>query len=438
MDRIIYDIPKWSVYLHRDARGLPPVERTDPAERRFEDELFERLYAGAPDALPAERRHPALSDWAERVHQACDALPDFARLQAECRGDAQASAIATEELTAKLRPQAPGEGAPEGQTWQSIQQQGGGALRCAMRDACARASAAVDEARESTSGMEHVAIGGHLPGTAHVQGRELRPQTPSRRVAERVKNDSRLRRIALLAGRFKRIAAQKRRQRVRHGADEVADVEQGADLARLLPAELARLRRARLRLALLRDLLERRAMQYRIEGMEQLGKGPLVVCLDKSGSMGGNPDIWATAVALALLEVAQRERRPFALIGFDAGIVHESVVLPGQELPEAGLFVQCSGGTDIACAFDRALSIVEHHPGAMRRADVVIVTDGASDARRAPELRERAAGLGVTALGLGIGVPPEAMAPWCDEAHVIRDLNQIDDKAADALFGGEG
>ena len=44
----------------------------------------------------------------------------------------------------------------------------------------------------------------------------------------------------MAAGRFKRIAAAKRRSKVRHGADEIADIEQGADLGRLLPSELAK------------------------------------------------------------------------------------------------------------------------------------------------------------------------------------------------------
>ena len=55
-------------------------------------------------------------------------------------------------------------------------------------------------------------------------------------------------------------------------------------------------------------------MQYLLSGNEPLGKGPLVVLLDKSGSMDGPRDIWATALSLALLDQAHRERRPFALV----------------------------------------------------------------------------------------------------------------------------
>src|SRR6185312_10631442 len=111
--------------------------------------------------------------------------------------------------------------------------------------------------------------------------------------------------------------------------------------------ELAGLLHPRRMLALLRDLVESRALQYKLEGSESLGKGPLVVCLDKSGSMAGAADIWATAVALALLEVAQRQRRPFALLSFDARVKDEVIVAPGEMLPEGALFIGCAGGTDI-------------------------------------------------------------------------------------------
>jgi uncharacterized protein with von Willebrand factor type A (vWA) domain len=168
----------------------------------------------------------------------------------------------------------------------------------------------VDELREMMQGLAHVCFtAGYLPGsgtqhTMPVDRPEVRP------LAARVKKDARLRRTGVLAGRFKRIAATKRRQRVRHGADEISDVEQGADLARALPAELSKLAHPRLRLAFVRSLLERQVVQYQLSGAETLGRGPIVLLLDKSGSMDGVKDVWATALSLALLEHATRNAGP--------------------------------------------------------------------------------------------------------------------------------
>ncbi len=426
MKRLLFDISRWHLMLHREHRQLARANERDGPKLRLEDELFERLYTGEGERLPPSRTNPALRGWAERVHATCDQLPSFARLAAECRGDAAASAAAVEALLRELTLPPPDEPPPPGV--------GKDPLRRPLAAACAAAARAVETLRDALEGLAHVALqGGHMPGTGTHDGAP-NEHPAVRRLAARLKLDERLRRIATLAGRFKRIAASKRRQRVKHGADEVTDVEQGADLGRALPVELAKLTHRLLRLDFMRALLERQALQYRLEGTVTLGKGPLVVLLDKSGSMDGPRDVWATAVALALLDQAQRERRAYALLGFDSRVKFEAVVNPADALPEEGLFVSCGGGTEIAAAITRGLEIIRTHPGALRKADIVLVTDGGSDASEARALRESAAALGVTILGLGIGVEREWLAPWCDEVHAVTDLSTVDDASATALF----
>jgi uncharacterized protein with von Willebrand factor type A (vWA) domain len=309
-------------------------------------------------------------------------------------------------------------------------------LRRSARTACGKASAAVEQLREAMEGLEHVTF--ISPGTnAGVDG-EAADGAQVRSLAARLRDSSRLRAIAKLAGRFKRIASAKRRSRVHHGADEIVDVEQGADLGRLLPLELALLVHPSTKLLAMRNLLEQSCLQYRLEGTETLGKGPLVVCIDKSGSMEGEKDVWATAVALALLDVAQAEKRPFALLCFDASIKHESIVVPGELLPDAALFVAADGGTDIDKVARRGLEIIEQRPGALRHADIVLITDGGSNSDNASELRERAAKLNVSIVGVAIDIESSRLEPWCDVVIAAHDMEHLGDKTADALFGGGG
>jgi VWA domain-containing protein len=410
MRRIIFDVPLWSLYLHRAARGLPRADPSDAVERALEDELFERLYAGEAEPMPEAQRTSPLADWAKRIHDTIAQLPAFERLAQDCRGRADEAAMAVEALMNELRPDETAD-----------------VLRRSIRAGCGKAMEAVEQLRDALDGLEHVGFGTSPPGT---------PGTgePARSLAARLRDDARLRRIAQLAGRFRRIAGGKRRSRVRHGADEMVDIEQGANMGRLLPLELAQLVHPRTRLLTLRNMVELLCLQYRLEGKETLGKGPLVVAIDKSGSMEGDKDIWATAVALALLDVARHEKRPFALLCFDGAVKHESIVLPGAALPEAALFVPADGGTDIDKAVRRSLEIIEQRPGALREADVVLVTDGGSDPAGAPELRERAAKLGVTVLGIAIDVEPSRLEPWCDEVIAAHDMSRVDERAADALF----
>jgi uncharacterized protein with von Willebrand factor type A (vWA) domain len=186
----------------------------------------------------------------------------------------------------------------------------------------------------------------------------------------------------------------------------------------------------------LRDLLERKSMQYGLRGTERLGKGPLVLLLDRSGSMAGEKDEWSMAVALALLGMAHDEHRTFAFVAFTDQVIYEAVVKPGERLDEEALNLTCSGGTDIDAAVARGLDIVERNPGALHEADLVLVTDGCSPAVQAAELKKWAKALGVSVLGVGIGVGQELLAPWVDAVETVTSLDGVGDQAANALFAG--
>jgi len=385
--------------------------------RQLEDELFDTLYAGETTPLPPEQR-AELAEWAEGVHDALKALPTFERLGRECRGNPDAAAVGVEVLMEELQPKLPeAPNLPEA-----------GALRRAATRASTQALNAVAEANELASGLCHVA------GTSAARGAPGNGEA-AQRLLPRLRTDPRLRRVAELAGRFKRILAEKRRQRVRRGADEVADVEQGDALPRLVPSELVRLTHPRMRLTFMRDFTEKRCLQYRLAGTATLGRGPLVLCIDKSGSMDGPKDVWATAVGLALLNQAQEERRAFTLLCFSGAVTYGVTVRPGEALPQDALFVGCDGGTDIDAALCKALDIIQTGNDGMKAADVVLITDGISNADEAPTLRERAKALGVTVLGFGIGVPPEKLALWCDQAQAISSVEVLEPAAAERLAG---
>jgi uncharacterized protein with von Willebrand factor type A (vWA) domain len=420
MKRIIYDVGRWPCFLHREARGLEMASPSDHPLRRLEDELFEKLYAGEAEMLADKDQDSKWAGWARAIHTACEQLPAFNRLADDTRGDADAAALAVEELMAELKPVIDEQSAnqPQEET-----------VRKLVREGAEAASAAVEEYRDAAAGLQQVMFGAGAgsSGKRSVDDRKVG-------LARRLRADPRLRRIAQLAGRFTRIAQQKRRTRVKHGAEEITDVELGNDIGRLLPVELVKLRHPRLHALALRDLLERKAMQYALTGKEQLGKGPLVLLLDRSGSMEDEKDTWSTAMALALMGLAHAEHRTFAVVAFTDQILFEAVVKPGEQLNEEALNLQCNGGTDIDLAVERGLDQIERHPGRLQEADLVLITDGASPADRAAELKSRASKLGATVLGIGIGVERRHLEPWCDVIEAVTDLNCVEDGVADALF----
>ncbi len=95
--------------------------------------------------------------------------------------------------------------------------------------------------------------------------------------------------------------------------------------------------------------------------------------------------------------------------------------------------MQCGGGTDIDRAVERGLELVAGEP-VLRKADLVLVTDGVSTADEAPRLREAARARQVSIFGLAIGMDGRVLAPWCDEAHGVLDLSTVEDRAAVTLF----
>jgi uncharacterized protein with von Willebrand factor type A (vWA) domain len=415
--RLSRDVARWDVYLHREGRGLPAARDSDAPRLQLEDELFGVLYGGDIVELPARLRGGEHSRWAEEIHARCAELPQFERLVNECRGEAVAAGAAVKALMNAL-------GDPQPDEQQHV-------VRRRLREGCMRAEDAIVEVREALAALEHVDVG-RGAGTSTSTGGE-RTGDAAVSLARKLRELPRLRELARLAGRVRQIAAARRRHRVRRMPEETGDVERGDDLGRLLPSELVRLAHPRLRRAALRSLLERETLQYGVRGTDSRGEGPLVVCLDKSGSMDGMPDTWATAVALALLDQAQQERRTFALLGFDARVKSEVVVAPGAKLPIEALFTGCAGGTDIDHVIGRGLELIEAD-GTLRRADLVLITDGVSDPVRAPELRQRAAARGVSIIGVGIGVAASALTPWCSPAMSTTDLTTLDPATATALF----
>jgi len=146
--RIIFDVSRWSIFLHRQARGLDTVDTDDPGWRQLEDEIFEKLYSGPPDLLAEGERSMELSPWAEKLHAACDELPDFSRLAAECRGDADAAATGVESIMAELAPK-----------MQELSAKNESAeLRRVLRSSCSRAAEAVEELRDAAEGLDGVAL----------------------------------------------------------------------------------------------------------------------------------------------------------------------------------------------------------------------------------------------------------------------------------------
>lgn len=206
----------------------------------------------------------------------------------------------------------------------------------------------------------------------------------------RLRNSSKLKQIAKLAGRYRRLAQTHRKEKVKQGLDSVYSLKQGSDISQLIPSEIMRLLLPATRKQFLLDLLEGKTLQYEIQGKQKKGKGPVIICIDSSGSMDGLPEIWSKAVALVLLEIAREQKRDFFCIHFSSGWRQQN--LHTNEFPKADPFnVEQlldmaeyfeGGGTEFEPPLDMARTKIGTEK-LYEKADIVFVTDGESAVRDA-------------------------------------------------------
>ena len=103
-------------------------------------------------------------------------------------------------------------------------------------------------------------------------------------------------------------------------------------------------------------------------------KGPMVVCLDTSGSMHGQPELIAKAIVLYLSTQAMKTKRPIYLINFSTHLTALHLN-HARGLDQLIHFLSQSfhGGTDILPAIQHALDMLAEPQ--FQNADVVVVSD---------------------------------------------------------------
>ena len=123
---------------------------------------------------------------------------------------------------------------------------------------------------------------------------------------------------------------------------------------------------------------------------QALERGPIIVCLDTSGSMRGAPETIAKAVVLQAMRAAHVERRGCLLISFGGPDELLERVLAGGGSGEAGhgladlldvMGQSFGGGTDLQSPIERAIARVQQARWAS--ADLLIVSDGEFGCTRA-------------------------------------------------------
>jgi len=193
------------------------------------------------------------------------------------------------------------------------------------------------------------------------------------RIANALLQSHKLFRLARELGKLKRLLITTRKQKVKRKSTEIYDVSLGDDVARVVPAELVKLAVPELRIDFMKRFAEKQLLQYSLRDRESKGKGDFVVCVDLSGSMRGDREIWAKAVALAMAEIAVREKRNFVIIAFDTRVKGVWEFRGKPKLEDIVDFAELgpSGGTAYEPPLEKAAETVKE----MKNADILFITD---------------------------------------------------------------
>eukprot|EP00967_Tisochrysis_lutea_P097125 scaffold142575_cov32-Tisochrysis_lutea.AAC.2 len=159
--------------------------------------------------------------------------------------------------------------------------------------------------------------------------------------------------------------------------------------------------------------------------------GPLLVCLDTSGSMDGPHGTLARAAVLEALRQAQRSRRSayVAAFGGKGELALMPLVASASALLQLADFLRngFGGGTCVEAPLAHCISLVGSSEWA--EADILLLTDGEfaplrPEAQRA--LNDARETLGLRLHGLLVqrytAPPPTAMVATCDELHVLAAI----------------
>lgn len=251
-----------------------------------------------------------------------------------------------------------------------------------------------------------------MPGTGSGERKYDSPDQ-ALRIAGRWATNAYCRAILAKLGRLQRDFRFRNSNKVVSSFGAPVDVELGNNLTAVLPTELLNLAHDDTKILFYHRYAERQLLQYEFEGEAEAGLGQFGVMLDLSGSMGYHPHqnrhIWAKAAVLALLAIAQRERRDVFVIPFSDGILGEFTFLGGRvNLEDAYDFAALApdGGTAPFDAMQRSYDIFDKH-AAFKRADLVVITDGECKFGAADlALREDLETLGVRIHGISIETAP--------------------------------
>lgn len=207
-------------------------------------------------------------------------------------------------------------------------------------------------------------------------------------LAATMQNNVQIKELARKMGRAYISEEKKKQTKIPQASkSEVHGTHRSDDVMRMLPSELLNLEDDTLEVLFYARLLEKQLLTYELQGTTQVvgetsesqqqRTGPVVACLDTSGSMQGHL-LKAKALLLAIANILKKENRSLHVLLFGAsGEVREFAMLANHEAAGLLKFLQqgFGGGTDFETPLQKALDIITLQKD-YQKADILMISDG--------------------------------------------------------------
>jgi uncharacterized protein with von Willebrand factor type A (vWA) domain/uncharacterized protein with HEPN domain len=229
-----------------------------------------------------------------------------------------------------------------------------------------------------------------------------------KKYADVLENDKAVQELAAMLGRYRKSEKEieeleiekvivRPKFKPRHASKgEVIGIRESDDISSMLPIEAATLLNPATKPIFLKKFAEKKLTTYDFKNQfgdtkkittkekqfqeKEDGKGPIIICVDTSGSMHGTPEKVAKTICFALTKIALREKRKCYLISFSTKIQTKELSDLQNSLDKLIDFLGMSfnGGTDANPALEKSLEMLEAND--YKKADVLMVSDFVMDA----------------------------------------------------------
>lgn len=197
-----------------------------------------------------------------------------------------------------------------------------------------------------------------------------------RRERMQMLRSQRMRTLADRIGRIHALMGGSRSRVVDKNGYDPIDVEVGDAIPHVLSSELVNFADGELTSEFYRRYSENSLLQWETVTIDSAGMGDMVIAVDRSGSMSGDPLSWSLAVAEIVRKDSVAQGRWVHAFAFDTKVSHAVTFDGAHDAHAATQFasMDSGGGTNLAAAIDHALDVIEHNQRDAT-ADILLITD---------------------------------------------------------------